>query len=73
MRPLPLLLNVHQCTPACLGCLLRTHLCRGPQWDKPLNGVTLPDLLHEHEPFLRLIIMFRDPVDRYYSAFHYYR
>lgn len=35
--------------------------------------VTLPQLMREASPFLRLIIIFRDPVDRYFSAFYYYR
>ncbi|KAL6759191.1 hypothetical protein V8C86DRAFT_1350553 [Haematococcus lacustris] len=46
---------------------------RGPAWDRDLKGVTLPDLLYEASPWLRLITIFRDPVDRYYSAFYYYR
>ncbi|GFH27486.1 sulfotransfer_1 domain-containing protein [Haematococcus lacustris] len=45
----------------------------GPAWDRDLKGVTLPDLLYEASPWLRLITIFRDPVDRYYSAFYYYR
>ena len=36
-------------------------------------NVTMPELMRESSPFLRLIIIFRDPVDRYHSAFYYYR
>ncbi|GMH38730.1 hypothetical protein BSKO_06614 [Bryopsis sp. KO-2023] len=36
-------------------------------------NVTLADLLHEAQPYLRLIVIFRNPVDRYFSAYHYYR
>eukprot|EP00798_Chlamydomonas_sp_ICE-L_P018180 gene18180-24616_t len=46
--------------------------CRGVGWPRKLN-VTLPQLLWEATPFARFIVMFRDPVDRYYSAFNYYR
>ena len=35
--------------------------------------VTLPRLLREAAPYLRLIVMLRDPGDRLYSAYHYYR
>lgn len=37
------------------------------------TNATLPALLREAQPYLRLILMLRDPVTRYYSAFHYYR
>jgi hypothetical protein len=33
----------------------------------------MPDLMYESSPWLRLVLIFRDPVDRYYSAFYYYR
>ncbi|KAF6246275.1 P-loop containing nucleoside triphosphate hydrolase protein, partial [Scenedesmus sp. NREL 46B-D3] len=54
---------------------------RGFRGDKPwaawaggagLNA-SMPALLKEAQPYLRLIVMLRDPVDRYYSAYHYYR
>lgn len=41
--------------------------------DRDTHGVTMPDLMHESSPWLRLILIFREPVDRYYSAFYYYR
>lgn len=37
------------------------------------TNATLPALLREAQPYLRLILKLRDPVTRYYSAFHYYR
>ena len=45
---------------------------RGPSWDKN-TSVTMPELMREASPFLRLITIFRNPVDRYFSAFYYYR
>lgn len=36
-------------------------------------SATMPDLLREAQPYLRLVAIFRDPVDRWYSAFYYYR
>ncbi|KAG2441828.1 hypothetical protein HXX76_003436 [Chlamydomonas incerta] len=45
---------------------------RGPSWDRNTT-VTMPELMREAAPFLRNIIIFRNPVDRYYSAFYYYR
>ncbi|WIA17127.1 hypothetical protein OEZ85_014020 [Tetradesmus obliquus] len=54
---------------------------RGFRGDKPwadwagsagLNA-SMPALLREAQPYLRLIVMLRDPVDRYYSAYHYYK
>jgi hypothetical protein len=36
-------------------------------------SVTMPQLLREAQPYLRLILMLRNPVDRYYSAYWYYR
>jgi hypothetical protein len=54
---------------------------RGFRGDTPWEGfagqhganITLPALLREVQPYLRLIVLFRDPVDRYHSAFYYYR
>uniref|UniRef100_A0A7S0N6V6 Sulfotransferase n=1 Tax=Chlamydomonas leiostraca TaxID=1034604 RepID=A0A7S0N6V6_9CHLO len=46
---------------------------RGPAWDRADLQVSMPDLMWESSPWLRNIIIFRDPVDRYYSAFYYYR
>ena len=37
------------------------------------TNVTMPQLLYESSPFLRLIVIFRNPVDRFFSAFYYYR
>ncbi|GLI71601.1 hypothetical protein VaNZ11_016865 [Volvox africanus] len=45
---------------------------RGPSMDRNTT-VTMPELMREASPFLRNIIIFRNPVDRYYSAFYYYR
>lgn len=36
------------------------------------TNVTLAELIREAQPYQRLIVLFRDPVTRYYSAFHYY-
>jgi len=36
-------------------------------------NVTLAELIFEAQPYQRQIIMMREPVSRYYSAFHYYR
>jgi hypothetical protein len=36
-------------------------------------NASMPALLREAQPYLRLIVMLRDPVERYYSAYHYYR
>ncbi|KAI8472649.1 MAG: P-loop containing nucleoside triphosphate hydrolase protein [Monoraphidium minutum] len=36
-------------------------------------NVTMPRLLREAAPYLRLILMLRDPGERLYSAYHYYR
>jgi hypothetical protein len=45
---------------------------RGPTMTKD-TSVTMPQLMYESSPFLRLILIFRNPVERYYSAFYYYR
>ncbi|GIL90772.1 hypothetical protein Vretimale_16845 [Volvox reticuliferus] len=45
---------------------------RGPSMDRNTT-VTMPELMREASPFLRNIVIFRNPVDRYYSAFYYYR
>ena len=37
------------------------------------TNVTMPQKLYESSPFLRLIVIFRNPVDRFFSAFYYYR
>ncbi len=48
--------------------------CRGRTMDRYPDkmNVTIAELLREAQPYLRLLLIFRDPVDRYYSAFHYY-
>ena len=46
---------------------------RGPAMTRADLNVTMPELMYESSPFLRLIVIFRDPVDRYHSAFYYYR
>ncbi|KAG1668654.1 hypothetical protein FOA52_001260 [Chlamydomonas sp. UWO 241] len=45
---------------------------RGVRWPRTLN-VTLAQLLWEATPWARFIVLMRDPVSRYYSAYHYYR
>eukprot|EP00775_Hariotina_reticulata_P000655 gene655-950_t len=37
------------------------------------SNVTMPALLREAQPYLRLIVLFRNAVDRYHSAFYFYR
>jgi len=37
------------------------------------SNVTLAELIYEAQPYQRLIVIMREPVSRYYSAFHYYR
>ncbi len=34
--------------------------------------VTLAQLIYEAQPYQRQIVLMREPVSRYYSAFHYY-
>lgn len=36
------------------------------------TDVTMPQLMREASPWLRSIVIFRDPVERYTSAFYYY-
>ncbi|GIL66835.1 hypothetical protein Vafri_20228 [Volvox africanus] len=45
---------------------------RGPSMDRNTT-VTIAELMREATPFLNSIIIFRNPVDRYYSAYYYYR
>ncbi|KAG2484068.1 hypothetical protein HYH03_017088 [Edaphochlamys debaryana] len=45
---------------------------RGASWDRN-TSVTMPELMRDATPWQRNIVIFRNPVDRYYSAFHYYR
>ena len=35
--------------------------------------VTISELMREASPFLLSIVIFRNPVDRYYSAYYYYK
>ena len=46
---------------------------RGAVMNRRNLNVSMPLLLREAQPYLRLIVIFRNPVDRYHSAFHYYR
>jgi hypothetical protein len=48
---------------------LRGH---DPKRNNP-QGVTIAELIREALPFSRLITILRNPVDRYFSAFLYYR
>jgi N-acetylgalactosamine 4-sulfate 6-O-sulfotransferase len=45
--------------------------CRGFSFRRGINA-TLAEYMYEAQPYLRAIVMMRNPVDRYYSAFHYY-
>ncbi|KAG1676849.1 hypothetical protein FOA52_010358 [Chlamydomonas sp. UWO 241] len=45
---------------------------RGPRMTEDMD-VNIAQLMREASPFLRLIMIFRNPVERYYSAFYYYR
>ncbi|GAX79940.1 hypothetical protein CEUSTIGMA_g7380.t1 [Chlamydomonas eustigma] len=45
---------------------------RGLAARRHLN-ITLAQLIYEAQPYQRLIVIMREPVSRYYSAFHYYR
>ena len=46
---------------------------RGLAVRRKIEGVNLAELIHEAQPYQKLIILMREPVSRYYSAFHYYR
>lgn len=46
---------------------------RGRTHAKKVTNANLADLLFEATPYGRFIVMFRDPVSRYYSAHYYYR
>ncbi len=46
--------------------------CSGRTLPKRINA-TLAEYLWEATPFARYIVMFRDPVSRYRSAYFYYR
>jgi N-acetylgalactosamine 4-sulfate 6-O-sulfotransferase len=46
---------------------------RGPTMNKAHINVTISDLIREAQPYQRQIVIFRDPVERYQSAFYYYR
>ncbi len=46
---------------------------RGPTMAKADLNVTIADLIREAQPYQRQIVIFRDPVERYQSAFYYYR
>jgi hypothetical protein len=35
--------------------------------------VSITDVIREAQPYQRQIVIFRDPVERYQSAFYYYR
>lgn len=55
-----------------LAMTIRCHVqvltyCRGVSWPRRLN-VTLAQLLRDANPWTRLIVLMRDPVDRYQSA-----
>lgn len=46
---------------------------RGLAVRRKIDGVNLAELIHEAQPYQKLIVIMREPVSRYYSAFHYYR
>lgn len=55
-----------------MAITIRCHVqvltyCRGVSWPQQLN-VTLAQLLRDANPWTRLIVLMRDPVDRYQSA-----
>jgi hypothetical protein len=59
---------------ACLGAVRRVLPGRSHRGLARLRtNITLADLIHEAQPYQRQIIIMRNPVSRYYSAFHYYR
>jgi len=64
--------QMHTHLPAQAHMHAHTHARRGASWDRDTN-VTMPQLLWEASPWLRNVIIFRDPVERYTSAFYYYR
>lgn len=51
--------------------LLLALPCRGSSSNRATN-VTMPQLLREASPWLRSIVLFREPADRYASAYYYY-
>lgn len=57
-------------SPFC--ALLCPTFCSGPSMERNTT-VTMPELMREAVPFQLNIIIFRNPVDRYYSAYYYYR
>lgn len=69
------------CCLLCAACAPACAARQGFRGDKPWAAwagpyganVSMPSLLREAAPYLRLIVLFRDPVDRYQSAFYYYR
>lgn len=65
---------------------MATHACRGQRGRLQPNSltrgrasasitpnITLAHYLHAATPWSRYLVLLRDPVTRYYSAFHYYR
>lgn len=46
-------------------------VCRGLAALKNTT-VTTAELIREAQPYQRLIVLVREPISRYYSAFHYY-
>ncbi|KAK3257076.1 hypothetical protein CYMTET_33825, partial [Cymbomonas tetramitiformis] len=38
---------------------------------RPRTNVTIAELMREAQPYLKLVVMLRDPVDRLYSAYYY--
>jgi N-acetylgalactosamine 4-sulfate 6-O-sulfotransferase len=46
---------------------------RGLAVRRKIEDVNLAELIHEAQPYQKLIVIVREPVSRYYSAFHYYR
>ena len=54
-----------------LRVLVDVACCRGPTMNSQ-SQVTMPQLMREAAPWQRNVIIVRDPVDRYASAFYYY-
>ncbi len=52
--------------------VMHVTCCRGSTSARRLNA-TLAQYLWEASPWSRFIVLMRDPVFRYYSAYYYYR
>ncbi|KAF8065839.1 Herc2 [Scenedesmus sp. PABB004] len=79
--PFFMIVGVSKCGTSDLYARLTMHRRILPAANKPWSAfagaaganATMPALLREAAPWLRLILLLRDPVERYESAFYYYR